>query len=149
MIQIQRKYARFFLVETRFRLRFIALFVCVLIIIFLSKISGSQGSRLVVFQKQSELVKKIPEMEKAIMAKEEKPEDFVPKVVIVPEAPKELHFEGSSDQEGVLHTVIDGEILMQGDRIGNYIVTKIEIGFVQLQHIETKETKEYYFEYSQ
>jgi len=86
-------------------------------------------------------------MQNALLAKTKNPKDFKPKVVVA--APEELHFEGSSDQQGVLHTVIDGEILMEGDVIGEYVVKDIDIGFVQLENIKTKETKEYYFEYSQ
>ena len=144
---MRRKYIRYILIEHRVRGQIALGLILLGLIFFQNRVLSSQRKEMAQIKAQKEFVMKIPDMERAILGKTEKPKEFVPQVVVEP--PRELSFEGSSNQAGVLHTVINGEVLMQGDRIGDYIVQEISIGFVQLKHVGTGEVKEYLFEYSE
>lgn len=116
--------------DKRFAVRLGLIFLLILGGVLLLKKQQSQTAKIQQTQEEQELVAKIPDIEKEIKQLEELQEKK-----IIAEA---IDFRGILISEQERYAVIGDGVYREGDAFGEYLLSKISVNFIVVEHKSTQ-----------
>ena len=130
---ISNKYLRLVVLDPNVRVGLIGLMIGLVILAIELKMVNQANAQLKQAMQDSDLVKRIPEMERKLRVSARRGMTSA-----------EYRFEGITISDGISYAVINGAIYKIGDLVGDDTVKDIQKGTVVLENQETKEIKNLY-----
>ena len=138
------KLIRFIIVEPHFRLQSTLFIIFAVVAILQLKTIQSQAKQLKQIKLEKEMIARIPDMEKKLMASAIRAGGKTrPQIQMRGGA---FVLRGTSTQDGIPRALIDETVYREGDSIGDYTVLQIAKDSVVLENKLTKETKNLHFD---